>query len=150
MLALTTNLKMRNYRRNRKKVNLERFQKENKAFIMLKGIVKFWNESRGFGFIEVGAWPHDYDLFFHISSCQEEYQPHKGDIVMCIEDYNERGKFAKEVTFTGNRTNIEQQVGRRKLKEAREYALRQERECTCKDWDYERGKCQYCEKQEAH
>jgi cold shock CspA family protein len=37
-----------------------------------------WNGERGFGFIEV----NDYeDLFFHISSCLDDYEPELGDCV---------------------------------------------------------------------
>lgn len=74
---------------------------------MLKGIIKFWNEDRGFGFIEIGEFPHSYDLFFHISHCKE-YKPQRGDFIMCIKDRNERGNFAKEITPTGERVNVKE------------------------------------------
>jgi hypothetical protein len=37
---------------------------------------------------------------------------------------------------------------RRQRKEAKEYALREERECLCRELDYKRAKCNYCDKQE--
>jgi cold shock CspA family protein len=39
------------------------------------GVVKTWDVSRGFGFIEVGEYPETNDYFAHISSCQEDYEP---------------------------------------------------------------------------
>ncbi len=47
-----------------------------------QGVVKVWNiDGRGFGIIEVGEFPYDYDLFFHASSFQDDYWPTKCDIV---------------------------------------------------------------------
>ena len=125
---------------------------------MLKGIVKFWNEDKGFGFIEIGKFPHDYDLFFHISSCND-YKPRKGDVIMCIKDRNERGNFAKEIVPTGERVNVKEyfdnRVSRKRYEEARKNALKFERGCTCEEdksrreygsdeyYDYCR-KCWYC------
>lgn len=40
-----------------------------------------WNAERGFGFIEVSDSPEESDLFFHVSSCLEDYEPEVGDCV---------------------------------------------------------------------
>lgn len=45
--------------------------------IMTKGIVKFYNGEKGFGFIEAN-WE---DVFFHITQVVEGYEPTDGDTV---------------------------------------------------------------------
>jgi len=111
---------------------------------MLKGIIKFWNEERGFGFIEVGEFSHDYDLFFHISSCAEEYSPTRGDIFMLVKDRNERGYFAKKIIQTGERVNVAEYFDNRvsliMYNKARKTRLAYERGCTCQE-DRERWEC---------
>ena len=122
----------------------------------VQGIVKTWNAQRAFGFIEVGEFPYDYDLFFHITSCGE-YQPDKGDIVTLIKIYDkERGKYkAVEVIPTGssvNRDYFDGRVSRRKLEEARKNVIRLDRGCTCEidlancedRFDLPYGRCWYC------
>ena len=47
---------------------------------MEQGIIKFWNNEKGFGFIEVKNFNSDY--FFHVSEIiNEDYQPEIGDCV---------------------------------------------------------------------
>jgi hypothetical protein len=88
----------------------------------------------------VGEFPHDYDLFFHISSCGE-YTPSRGDVITCVKDRGERGDFAKEITPTGERVNVaeyfDNRVSLRMYNEARKTRLAYERGCTCKE-DQER------------
>ena len=63
------------------------------------GTVKFWNESRGFGFITT----EDYrDLFMHASQWFEQNEPRKGDRVTFIEDVGrDQRPFARQVTRIG-------------------------------------------------
>jgi cold shock CspA family protein len=46
----------------------------------MKGIIKFWNDERGFGFVEIGTFPQETDVFVHISEC-ENYKPTKCDVI---------------------------------------------------------------------
>ena len=112
-----------------------------------------WNDEKGFGFVEVGEYPHDFDLFFHISSCNGVYQPTRGDVVTLVREYNEtKGKFqAVDIIPTGEavdcRFYFDNRVSRKRLDEARQNSLRYERGCTCATEDYELmmyGKCWYC------
>ena len=48
--------------------------------IMERGIIKSWNDDRGFGFI---GRPGKIDVFFHISNIQSDgWRPQKGDNVV--------------------------------------------------------------------
>ena len=123
----------------------------------IKAIVKVWNNERGFGFVEVGEFPHDYDLFFHITSCGY-YLPRIGDIVTITKIFDKtRQKFrADEVVPTGDREDSFKYCGNRlnrsKIEEARKNCLKFERGCTCKEdlanvedmLDLPYGRCWYC------
>ncbi len=122
-----------------------------------QGIVKVWNiDGGGFEFIEVGEFPYDYDLFFHSSSCQDDYWPTKCDIVTFIETMGDDGrKKADCVLPTGESVDLyhfDGRVSRRKLEMARQTHRKYDRGCTCEEdlakvedpWDLPRGKCWYC------
>ena len=53
------------------------------------GIIKYWDDQRGYGFIEVGEFPNVQDYFVHISSCSN-YQPEVGDCVTFLEAINSK------------------------------------------------------------
>ena len=119
-----------------------------------QGIVKFWNEERGFGFLEAGEYPHDFDLFFHISSC-EDYEPSKGDIVTFRKNCDKNGKASAICivpTGEADPSHFDNRVSRRRYDEARKTSLRYERGCTCKEdlekceesFDLPGGRCWYC------
>jgi CspA family cold shock protein len=58
------------------------------------GVVKLYNESRGYGFIQRAG---EKDLFFHISQVRDGYQPRKGDQVEFEEGPGRKGPEAKNV-----------------------------------------------------
>ena len=122
-----------------------------------QGIVKVWDvDGRGFGFIEVGEFPYDYDVFFHASNCEDDYLPNKCDIVTFIEISDGYGrKKAECVSPTGksvDESHFRSLVSRRKLEEARQYRRKYDRGCTCEidlancedPFDLPYGKCWYC------
>ena len=41
----------------------------------LEGVIKHWNDDKGYGFIEVGDYPDVEDYFAHISSFNTECEP---------------------------------------------------------------------------
>ena len=91
-----------------------------------QGVVKVWDvDGRGFGFIEVGEFPNCYDLFFHVSNCQDDYFPEKCDIVTFIEKSGDDGrKKAVSVSSTGfcvDQSHFENRVSRRRFEQADSY-----------------------------
>lgn len=58
------------------------------------GTIKFYNDSRGFGFIKREG---DRDLFFHISGVESGYQPQKDDSVEFEVGKSAKGPAAKNV-----------------------------------------------------
>lgn len=71
------------------------------VFFAMQGQIKFFKTDKGFGFIvseEAGN-----DVFFHISQCEEGYQPQEGDMVSFELGQGRDGRTAaKEVKFLGH------------------------------------------------
>jgi cold shock CspA family protein len=120
-----------------------------------KGVIKFWNPDKGFGFLETGEYPYDYDVFLHISSYCEDYEPCKGDVVEFQEKHDKkRGKpFADNIIPTGEKSSqFENRVSRRRLEEARNNSKKYDRGYTCEQdlkncedrFDLYGGRCWYC------
>ncbi|MDP2670572.1 MAG: cold shock domain-containing protein [bacterium] len=69
----------------------------------MQGQVKFFKMEKGFGFIvseEAGN-----DVFFHISQCEEGYQPQEGDVVTFELGQGRDGRTAaKEIRFVSQGT----------------------------------------------
>ena len=63
---------------------------------MQTGVVKFFSEDKGWGFVipdEPGA-----DLYLHWRSCRHSYVPQAGDIVQFeIREFEDGGRMAKHV-----------------------------------------------------
>jgi cold shock CspA family protein len=121
----------------------------------VEGIIKSWNYERGFGFAEVGEFPHDYDVFIHISECGD-YEPSKCDVVTFVVGKGKDGRnCALMVKDTGScveASHFDRRVSKGRYEEARKNSLRYERGCTCQQ-DMEKldygdylygGKCWYC------
>jgi cold shock CspA family protein len=53
------------------------------------GVVRFWDDRRGFGFIECG---NKTTLFFHASNVLHGYGPTKGDLVFFVESAGRDGR----------------------------------------------------------
>jgi cold shock protein len=60
----------------------------------LTGVVKFFKEDRGFGFIEVDE---GREIFLHVNQWVEEECPAKGERVSFIVDRGTRGPIARQV-----------------------------------------------------
>jgi CspA family cold shock protein len=61
----------------------------------LTGEVKFFDNSKGFGFIKTGG----KDLFFHITEVSEAREPQTGDKVTFEVGKNNKGSIAVNVKF---------------------------------------------------
>lgn len=62
---------------------------------MEQGKVKFYKTDKGFGFIERDG---DSDLFFHISDCNMEKEPEKGQAVQYEMGEGKKGPVAINVS----------------------------------------------------
>lgn len=72
---------------------------------MTTGSIKFYNDEKGFGFIIPMEWGGE-DLFFHITQCEEGYDPAEGDEVTFEIGQGRDGRSAaQEVRPTGNTTS---------------------------------------------
>ncbi len=74
----------------------------------MQGTVKFYNADKGFGFIV----PEDGsdDLFFHITQCEEGYEPQENDICRFVVGEGRDGRSAaQEVSPTGEQAEPEAQ-----------------------------------------
>ncbi len=74
----------------------------------MQGQIKFYNDQKGFGFIV----PEDggEDLFFHITQCEEGYEPAEGDDVTYNLGQGRDGRSAaQEVRPAGGGSSSQQQ-----------------------------------------
>ena len=61
----------------------------------MKGIIKFYNVTKSFGFIKVQG---EKDVFFHKSGLQHGYTPEEDDYVEFRSTETERGRAAVDIT----------------------------------------------------
>lgn len=85
-----------------------------------EGIIKYWNDEKGYGFIEVGDFPNVQDFFVHIYSCSY-YKPEIGDCVTFVKafDIKKGNTIASKVSPTGESVSAEyfNKEKRKKIKE---------------------------------
>ena len=61
----------------------------------MKGTVKFFNSTKGFGFIKVQG---EKDIFFHKSALERDYVPEEDDYVEFRSTETDRGRAAVDIT----------------------------------------------------
>ena len=61
----------------------------------MKGVIKFYNQQKSFGFIKVQG---EKDIFFHKSALERDYVPEDNDYVEFRSTETDRGRAAVDIT----------------------------------------------------